>query len=318
MDLENAAAIGWRTNNAGQRFGLGHTNGGFFIFRTASDPGTNTSTAIYDFAINNTGNIGIGNASPRAKLDVQGSGVIESSIRSSNDRAILSLDGRGNNQRGIFSLESAGGFFGIFDRTAEPQTRLAIAPNGNVGIGGSFPLSSGKLTVLGGILSTAFVQAPTLRALEVFTTNIEVNSTASTNSLRIRSLGAGGNTQLCRNSGNSLVAFCSSSLRYKTNLQPFPEGLNLIKKLRPISFNWKSGGAPDVGFGAEDVANVNPLFVTYNDTGDVEGVKYDRLSVVFVNAIKEQQAQIERQQKQIDELKKLVCRSYPTAEACKE
>lgn len=49
----------------------------------------------------------------------------------------------------------------------------------------------------------------------------------------------------------------------------------------------------DVGFGAEDVAKINPLFVTYNDKGEIEGVKYDRLSVVFVNGFKEQQAQIE-------------------------
>lgn len=58
----------------------------------------------------------------------------------------------------------------------------------------------------------------------------------------------------------------------------------------------------DVGFGAEDVAKIDPRFVTYNDKGEVEGVKYDRLSVAFVNAFKEQQAQIESQQKQIEQL----------------
>jgi TolA-binding protein len=95
----------------------------------------------------------------------------------------------------------------------------------------------------------------------------------------------------------------------------------------------------DVGFGAEDVARINPLFVTYNSNGEVEGVKYDRLSAAFVNAFKEQQSQIEQQQtrieqqqklnenqqrliesqqRQIDALKKLVCELKPTAEICKE
>jgi hypothetical protein len=44
------------------------------------------------------------------------------------------------------------------------------------------------------------------------------------------------------------------------------------------------------------VAAVEPLLVTHNSSGQVEGVKYDRLSAVFINAFKEQQAQIERQQ----------------------
>jgi type III secretory pathway lipoprotein EscJ len=73
------------------------------------------------------------------------------------------------------------------------------------------------------------------------------------------------------------------------------------------------------------------LLVTYNPGGQVEGVKYDRLSVVFVNAFKEQQAQInqqqqqiknqqeqlERQQKQIDGLKQFVCSRNPRAGICR-
>ena len=87
-----------------------------------------------------------------------------------------------------------------------------------------------------------------------------------------------------------------------------------------------------MGVGAEDVAEIDPRFVTYNDKGEVEGVKYDRIGVVFVNAVKEQQAQIEAQQKelveqkavnqklqsQIDELKKIVCSLRSDAEVCKE
>ncbi len=152
--------------------------------------------------------------------------------------------------------------------------------------------------------------------------------------VRIFGLGAAGSTQLCRNANNE-ISTCSSSLRYKTNIAPFRFGLSFINQLRPISFAWKDGGMKDVGFGAEDVATVNPLFVTYNAAGEVEGVRYDRLSAVFVNAIKEQQAQIERQQKQLDELpaikaenaelkaqlaqlKQLVCATHPTAAMCRQ
>ncbi len=53
----------------------------------------------------------------------------------------------------------------------------------------------------------------------------------------------------------------------------------------------------DLGLGAEDVEKVEPLLVTYNEKGEVEGVKYDRVAVVLLNAVKEQQAQIEQQKK---------------------
>lgn len=51
----------------------------------------------------------------------------------------------------------------------------------------------------------------------------------------------------------------------------------------------------DLGLGAEDVAAIEPLLVTYNAKGEVEGVKYDRIGVVLVNAVKEQQAEISSQ-----------------------
>jgi hypothetical protein len=142
--------------------------------------------------------------------------------------------------------------------------------------------------------------------------------------VRIFGLGSAGSTQLCRNSNNE-ISTCSSSMRYKTNILSFSSGLNLIRKLRPISFDWKGDGTKDVGFGAEDIAAIEPLLVNYNDKGQVEGVKYDRLTTVLVNAVKEQQAQIEAQQQQlkqqqlqIDGLKKLLCGQNPAAEVCRQ
>lgn len=155
--------------------------------------------------------------------------------------------------------------------------------------------------------------------------------------LQLNLLGGAGSNHLCRNASNQ-IATCSSSLRYKTNVAPFTAGLSLVRRLRPITFIWKDGGMADLGFGAEDVAKINPLFVIYNDKGQVEGVKYDRLSVAFVNAFKEQQAQIEAQQTQlkqhqshieaqrqqlkqqqilIDGLKKLLCKKDPDADICR-
>jgi len=122
---------------------------------------------------------------------------------------------------------------------------------------------------------------------------------------RLGVLASGGATALCRNS-NLQISSCSSSLRYKTGIEAYRPGLDLIKQLQPISFRWKADGMPDLGLGAETVAKVEPLLVTNNDSGEVEGVKYDRVAVVLVNAVKEQQALIEKQQQQIDVLRREV------------
>lgn len=117
----------------------------------------------------------------------------------------------------------------------------------------------------------------------------------------IYGLGTAGGTQLCLNNSNQ-IAFCSSSLRYKTNIASFSLGLRFIKQLKPIEFDWKDGQGHDIGFGAEDIEKLNPLFVTYNQKGEVEGVKYEELTTVLVNAIKEQQEEIETQARQIETL----------------
>lgn len=142
--------------------------------------------------------------------------------------------------------------------------------------------------------------------------------------IRVQTLGAAGATNVCRN-GNNQLSTCSSSLRYKTNIGLFDPGMSFVKKLRPISFDWRNGGMKDVGFGAEEIARIDPRFVTYNDKGEVEGVKYDRLSVAFVNAFKEQQQQIEtqnatitRQQSEIEALRSLVCAKRRKTGVCKK
>jgi hypothetical protein len=138
-------------------------------------------------------------------------------------------------------------------------------------------------------------------------------------------LAPSGSRALCLNASGT-IANCSSSLRYKTNVQTFLGGLDFVSRLRPVTFNWKEGGMADLGLGAEDVEKIEPLLVTYNKSGQVEGVKYDRIGVVMINAIKEQQAQIENQKAEIENLKKrleaveglkkLVCAATPTAAVC--
>ncbi len=144
-------------------------------------------------------------------------------------------------------------------------------------------------------------------------------------------LGNAGTLSVCRNLIGE-ISTCSSSAQYKTNVARFSTGLDLVRKLNPVSFTWKDGGMADLGLVAEDVAAVEPLLTTTNDKGAVEGVKYDRVGVVLVNAVKEQQQTIEAQQKQITELldanrrqqaqiealTKLFCSANPAAGICRD
>jgi hypothetical protein len=101
-----------------------------------------------------------------------------------------------------------------------------------------------------------------------------------------------------------IIDGCGSSIRLKKNINSFTSGLSLIKRLRPVSFDWKSSGTPDVGLIAEEVDEVEPLLATHNAKGEVVGVKYEKIPVVLLNAVKEQQAQLEQQQAQITRLQK--------------
>jgi hypothetical protein len=73
-------------------------------------------------AINTVGNVGIGTVNPATKLHVESAGFAELAIKSTNERAILSLNNGLNPQGYVWTLESGVGgrfpsLFGIYNRT---------------------------------------------------------------------------------------------------------------------------------------------------------------------------------------------------------
>lgn len=126
--------------------------------------------------------------------------------------------------------------------------------------------------------------------------------------------------------GNALTN-CSgdrASVRYKEQSRPFEGGLSIIKRLNPVAFKWKADGTDDLGLNAEDVAAIEPRLVTLGANGEVESIREQGMNAVFINAIKEQQAQIESQQQsmrqmqlQIEALKALVCTAGVNAAVCR-
>jgi len=85
-----------------------------------------------------------------------------------------------------------------------------------------------------------------------------------------------------------------SSRRWKTDVVPLENALSLVQQLQGVRYQWIENETPDLGFIAEEVGDVVPEVVTYAPNGvDAETVNYARLVALLVEAVKEQQAQIE-------------------------
>jgi len=114
----------------------------------------------------------------------------------------------------------------------------------------------------------------------------------------------------------------SSDARLKKDVSDFNDGLNIIKKIHPVWFNYNGkAGMPleerGVGTIAQEIQKIAPYMIKewiYEDENHEKekylGVDYGAMDFVLINAIKEQQQQIDsknemitKQQKDIEELK---------------
>lgn len=90
--------------------------------------------------------------------------------------------------------------------------------------------------------------------------------------------------------------FTSSSRLLKTEIRPVEDPLGLVLQLHGVRFNWRETGEPSLGFIAEEVNEVVPELVTLDDRRQPAGVNYGLVSVLLVESVKAQQAQIDRLQ----------------------
>jgi hypothetical protein len=91
-------------------------------------------------------------------------------------------------------------------------------------------------------------------------------------------------------------------MSYKTEIRDLNMGLELLNKLRPVSFKWRSDMRPDVGFIAEEVEAANPLLATYHE-GELRGVGYNQVTSVLVKSVQEMYCMSKMSQAQMDSIK---------------
>lgn len=85
----------------------------------------------------------------------------------------------------------------------------------------------------------------------------------------------------------------TSDERLKDNIQPIDNALSDVCKLQGVSFDWKDTGESTYGFIAQQVEPILPELVATDEEDGIKSVNYVGLIGHLVEAIKEQQAQID-------------------------
>jgi hypothetical protein len=272
---------------------------------------TSTSNLGNSILIQSGGNVGVGNSSPVAILDVSGKPGTNNTNGGNAPTAVRVAGGLGAGNLNGFGIQGAGGpiqmtagtgasipfgpkggtggillITGGTGATCNPQTvRCGPAYGGD---GGSILLQPG----LGG--SGTFLGHPGKITLAPTGGKVGVGTSNPTAGFEV---GAGHSTL-----ADSWIT--RSSRRFKTNIQPLVGALKTIEQLQGVSYERRSDGKHEIGVIAEDVDQVVPELVLRDpDTKQVQGVDYARLSALLIEAVKTQQAEIQQLKVEVLQLK---------------
>lgn len=281
MNTTDTPAVRFEQNNTGgftaQTWDIGANEANFFVrdvtggsrlsFRIR--PGAPTSSL--DIAAN--GNVGIGNASPSKRLHV-GSGA---------DTPVTTVDG-------IYVTNDGDTGFAVRDSTNDIEFQFAIA---NAVVPGAL---MGSVTNHPLVLRTNATERMRILA----SGNVGIGTSAPTDLLSV-------NGNASKPGGGSWSVF--SDKRLKNIKGNFNYGLSSIMQLQPLRFEYKKDNAlglkPEgqyVGFEAQAVQQVIPDAVTKSESGYLM-VNNDPIMWTMLNAIKEQQKEIEQLREEVKKLK---------------
>lgn len=247
---------------------IGMVARGALLFDTGAG---HSRPALY---ITSSGNVSLGAMSAAALLDLAGNVTAVNST--ANAIRFTDLSGVSNSRNWLVG-NGAGPNYG--DLTFLVSTASGGSPTGTPVLNLS---RSGNV----GINTASPAQA------------LEVNG-----QIKVNTLASASSTSLCINA--NVIASCSSSLRYKENIQDADFGLKDVLAMRPVRFKWKQREENDFGLIAEEVAKIDPAFVTRMN-GKIEGIKYPQLTAVLIGAVKEMSKRNEQLEEEVRALRRIV------------
>jgi hypothetical protein len=139
----------------------------------------------------------------------------------------------------------------------------------------------------------------TITGNTVFTGSLSITSGVASTSVTTGSVVINGGLGVSgRLTVNNIVE--TSSIAFKENINPIENALSSILNLRGVNYDRKDKSEiGESGLIAEEVNKIIPSLVTKDDNGNPYGVKYTKVVAYLVEAIKEQQHQIEDLKKRI-------------------
>jgi len=192
---------------------------------------------------------------------------------------------------GLFVAETTSAFleqtghFGDVYFLPNPLNLKSVKPPFLIGTPGSF------ITAWGGIFTTEVSSLKGVNALSGINTLTGITFLNGQVTLNGKDLEA----ELAL--GKSLPP--SSDEQLKENISTIQNPIDKVNALRGVDFNWKENGKKQIGVIAQEVEKILPELVEMRPDG-YKGVHYDNIVGLLIEAIKEQQKQIDELKEKID------------------
>ena len=87
----------------------------------------------------------------------------------------------------------------------------------------------------------------------------------------------------------------SSALKYKKDIIAISESLKNVRQMQGVYFTRIEDESKQIGFIADDVYKIYPELVEFKD-GEVESLRYQRITAVLVEAVKELSDKVDAQE----------------------